>query len=68
MSDSDDATRLPQAKWISKMLSPAKLRRWDDVRHKAYEQILAAQATANPYLLDTVSVPIYLRRITQGLD
>jgi len=65
---SDDATRFPQAKWISSMLSPAKLRRWDDVRHKAYEQILAAQATATPYLVNVVPLAIYLVRITQGQD
>ena len=56
------------APWIAKMLTPAKLRRWDDARHKAYEHILAAQASAHPAIINMPSLEIYFRRIHQGQD
>ena len=60
--------RAALAPWIAKMLTAAKLRRWDDARHKAYEQILAAQATAHPAIINMPTLEIYLRRIGQGMD
>lgn len=59
---------LIDTKWMYRMLTAAKLRRWDDARHKAYEQILSAQATAHPAIINMPTVVVYLRRISQGMD